>query len=132
MLAEFGEQKRFLAQLPELRRTFERFVSGGRRTERRNKTYVWDRSEVLDSNGISFTLNVGTEAPYKTIREADLVITISGPDGSDVEEILPSFETLLKTHAAGDYVELPERLAELKTVVDDFLGPRQPSFHSSG
>jgi len=132
MLAEFGEQKDFLSHLPELRRTFERFVSGTRK-QGRKKHYTWDRTEVLQtSNGESFLLHVDTDAFYKYLNEANLVITLSGPDGAEVQEVLPSFATLLETHSAGDYVELPERLAELKTAVDSFLGPKKPAIYSSG
>ena len=133
MLAELGEQKGFLSSLPKLRRPFERFVAGGLRKQGRKKHYTWDRTEVLQtSNGESFLLRVDTDAFYKTLNEANLVITVSSPDGAEVQEVLPSLATLFKTHSAGDYVELPERLAELKAAVDNFLGPQKPSFYSSG
>ena len=136
MLAELGEQKSFLSHLPELRRTFERFLAGGTSKGdwpfRHKNTYVWRRGEVLHSNGNSFMLNVSTDSFYQSLSEANLVITVSSADGSEVREVLPSIETLLKTRTASDYVELPERLAELKNVVDNFLGPKKPNIYSTG
>ena len=136
MLAELREQAMFLARLPELRATFERFVTGGTRKSGRpfrpKDTYLWEREEVLNVDGKSFMLEVATIGLHRFPREADLEIKVSGPDGREVREVLPSEESLLKHRNVGDFIDLPERLEELKTNIDTFLGPRKPNFFSTG
>ena len=128
MLAEFGEQKKFLDKLPELRLTFERFVKGGPRKGdwpfQAKNTYVWERTEVLNAKGNSFLLNVITDAYYKSLPEADLVITVSSADGRKVQEVLPSLLSLRRRGDIEDFLDLPECLEELKRTVDVFLTPK--------
>ena len=118
MLAEFREQKKFIDELPNLRMTFERFVQRGH-----NKRGHWERTEPLQYEGKPFLLDVRTSQPKKSLLDADLIITISGPDGREVVEVLPSRQSIIDKHNADDYVDLPGRLKELKAVVDKFLNP---------
>lgn len=134
MLAELGRQAEFIrTDYPKLRKTFERFLVGGRLTDDGRlfkKSLRWERTEALTTDKGTFKLEV-TTGPAKYLVRADFHIKVSTVDGAQVQIELPSPETLMR-YGAEDYTDLPEKLSELVQVVEKFLTPRIRQMPKSG
>jgi len=122
MLAEFREQRDFLKKgFPRLRADFEGFLDPCGRSESSPflglKRYTWQREAQLSCRGETISLEVFVLNAVPSIRDAEIDIRVSTPDGLEISACLPSMRTIQKDGPAS-FVHLGERLAEIAWMIE--------------